>query len=72
MLITTGRVRHGTIELDDQSLPEGTIVTVLSAEGNESFALSPDEEAMLSAAIEEAERGDSIPASQLLRQIRKS
>jgi hypothetical protein len=71
MRITTGRVRHGAIEIDAKDLPEGATVTVLAAEGDEGFELTPAEEALLLAAIEEAERGDSISASQLLRRIPK-
>ena len=72
MLITTGKVRHGTIEIDAKSLPEGATVTVLSPEGDESFELGPEEEGRLLAAIEEAERGDVVPAEQLLQKIRRS
>lgn len=72
MLIATGKVRHGTIEVDAGTLPEGTTVTVLAAEGDESFQLGPGDEALLLAAIEEAGRGDTVSPSQVLRQIRKS
>ncbi len=72
MLITTGKVKDGTIEFDAETLPEGATVTLLAAEGDEHFELAPVEEAMLLAAIEEAERGGTITASRLLRRIRKS
>ena len=72
MLITTGRVHDGTIHLDEESLPEGAIVTVLTKEGDETFELGPEQEAQLLAAIGEAERGEVISASQLLQQIRPS
>ena len=45
MLITTGRVHDGTIQLDGESLPEGAIVTVLTNEGDETFELGPEQEA---------------------------
>jgi len=70
MLITTGKVHNGKIDLDDESLPEGAIVTVLTHEGDETFELGPEQEAKLLAAIGEAERGEVIVASQLLQQIR--
>lgn len=57
MRLATGTVRRGTVELDDKDLPEGTIVTVLAPEGDETFELGPVEEAQLLAAIEEAKRG---------------
>ena len=72
MLITTGRVHDGTIQLDGEGLPEGAIVTVLTNEGDETFELGPEQEAQLLAAIREAERGEVISASQLLQQIRPS
>ena len=37
MLITTGKVHDGTIQLDGESLPEGAIVTVLTHEGDETL-----------------------------------
>lgn len=70
MLITTGRVRHGRIEVDTGALPEGTRVTVLAREGEESFELGPEDEAALLAAIAEAERGETVGAAEVLRKIR--
>ncbi len=72
MLMTTGTVQGGTIKLDDPNLPEGTIVTVLAPEGDETFELAPAEEAKLLAAITEAEQGETTNATDLLKQIRRS
>ena len=72
MLITTGKVHEGTIQLDGETLPEGAIVTVLTPEGDETFELGPEQEAQLLAALGEAERGEVISASELLQQIRPS
>jgi hypothetical protein len=72
MLITTGKVHGGTIIVDAKSLPEGAIVTVLASEGDETFELSPEEEAKLLAAIGEAERGEITSVSQVLQQIRRA
>jgi len=71
MLITTGKVHGRTIKLDEQ-LPEGTTVTVLAPEGDETFELTPAEEAKLLAAISEAERGETTSASHVWRQIGRS
>jgi len=60
MLITTGKVHDGTIQLEGEGLPEGAIVTVLTHEGDETFELEPEQEAQLLAAIGEAERGEVI------------
>lgn len=72
MLITTGQVQNGAIEVDDSTLPEGAKVTILVREDDETFEVSAEEEAKLLAAITEAERGDGISASQLLHQLRKA
>lgn len=72
MLITTGRVNGGSIELETGNLPEGARVTILAPENGEVFELSPGDEAKLLDAVAEAERGETIPASELLGQIRKS
>ena len=72
MLITTGTVHGGTIQIDAKSLPEGATVTVLAPEGDETFELSSEEEAKLLAAIAEAERGETTSAADLLKQIRRA
>ena len=71
MLITSGRVNGGRIELTDEILPEGTTVTILAPENGETFTVSAEEEARLLAAIAEAERGDAVDASELIKQISK-
>ena len=70
MLITTGRVYGGRIELDDNILPEGSKVTILAHEDDEAFQLAPEDEVKLLAAIEEAEQGELIDASKLLHELR--
>ena len=72
MLINTGKVLGGIIKLDEKSLPEGAIVTVLAPEGDETFELRPEEEVQLLAAIAEAERGETTDASKVLKQIPRS
>lgn len=37
MLITTGKVNNGVIEIDSRDLPDGTTVTLLAHEGDETF-----------------------------------
>ncbi len=72
MLITTGKVNEGMIQLDSQNLPEGATVTVLAQEGDETFELDATQEAQLLAAIAEAERGELVSASEVLQQIHVS
>jgi hypothetical protein len=71
MLITSGRVKDGRIELTNETLPEGTTVTILAPENGETFAATPEEEARLLAAIAEAERGAVVEATVLLNQVSK-
>jgi hypothetical protein len=70
MLITTGQVQNGAIEVDN-SLPEGAKVTILVHEDDETFEVSAEDEAKLLAAIAEAERGDGLSASQLLQELQQ-
>jgi hypothetical protein len=71
MLVTTGKVNGGAIELEAGSLPEGATVTILATEDGEVFELNSSDEAMILAAIAEAERGEVINASEVLRQLSK-
>ena len=72
MLITTGKVSGGAIEVEAGSLPEGATVTILAPEDNEVFQLGSEDEAMLLEAVAEAQRGDVVSATEVLNQIRKS
>lgn len=72
MLITTGKVNNGVIQIESKDLPDGTTVTLLAHEGDETFQLDVAQETELLAAIAEAERGELVDAAELLQQIRKS
>jgi hypothetical protein len=71
MVITSGRVVEGKIVVDGDPLPEGATVTVLTREGDESFDLDAAAEAELLESIAEANRGDVVPAEDVLRALRK-
>jgi len=71
MRVTTGTVVNGRIEVPGETLPEGTVVTILSAEDRETFALGAEAEATLLLRIEEAERGEVVSGAELLREIRR-
>lgn len=47
-------------------------MTVFASEGDETFELGPVEEAKLLTSITEVERGETISAADLLKQIRRS
>lgn len=69
MIITTGKVRNGAIEIDPKSLPEGMRVTVLAAEGDETFELTAEDKARLMKAVAELERGEFVDAAVLRREL---
>jgi len=69
MVIASGKVVGGRVELDSE-LPEGTSVTVLARDGDETFEADPETERMLLDAIAQCERGETIPLPQLLGQLR--
>ena len=58
------------IQIDSNDLPDGTTVTLLAHEGDETFELNSEQETQLLKAIAEAERGELIQASELLEKIR--
>ena len=69
MRIASGKVVGGRVELDGD-LPEGAAVTVLAHEGDETFEADPATEKMLLEAIAQCERGDTIPMTKLLSDLR--
>lgn len=69
MQITSGKVVGRRVELD-ADLPEGTLVTVLALEGDETFEADPETEKMLLDAIAQCDRGQTTPMTQLLSELR--
>jgi hypothetical protein len=72
MRLTTGRVVNGKIEVPDEELTEGMVVTILTPEEHGAFTLGPEAEAALLASIEEADRGEVISGEDLLRELRRN
>jgi len=72
MVIATGTVRDGRIELTGDQLPEGAVVMVIAAEGSETFELDARDEVLLAAAIQEAKRGDVVSSEDLLGRLRRA
>jgi len=71
MQVTTGTVVGGKVVVEGVPLVEGAVVTVLSREPEEPFALSVEDEDELLAAMAEIARGEFISAEELLESIRK-
>ena len=70
-MITSGKVVAGQVILDGDPLPDGAVVTVLSREGDETFTLDAAAEAELLESVAEGDRGDTVPAEEVLRALRK-
>jgi hypothetical protein len=70
MKIITGKVVDGRIEVPSGTLEEGSSVTVLVPDGEETFELSPEEVRELQSSIDQASRGEVVDGWQLLEQIR--
>ena len=66
MRVTSGKVVEGKVVVKGLSLAEGARVTVLARESEETFLLAPEEEAEFLLSIEEADRGDTFSAEEVL------
>lgn len=70
MKILTGKVVHGRIDVPEDLLEEGTIVTMLVRDEEEGFELPPELEDELVAAMAEADRGETVEGWQLLQELK--
>ena len=70
MQLATGTVVGGKIIVEGESLPDGTVVTILAREAHETFEVPPELETELLESIAEAERGETISADELLTRLR--
>ena len=71
MQLATGTVVDGKIIVEGEPLPEGTVVTILARESDETFVVPPELEAELAESIAQAERGETISAEELLTRLRR-
>ena len=69
MVIASGKVVGDRVELDSD-LPEGTSVTGLARDGDETFEANPETERILLDVISQCQRGDTVPLPQLLAELR--
>ena len=68
MRIASGKVIHGQVVFEGE-LPEGAEVTVLAHDIDETFEVSPELKAVLLESIAQCERGETISADDLLREM---
>jgi hypothetical protein len=71
MKVATGKVVDGKVLLEGEPLTEGSIVTVLAEDDDETFDVTPEQEQELLAAMAEAERGEVISWEELREQLRR-
>jgi len=73
MYSVTARIVDGRAVTTDAALPEGKEVTIWIPEDEEEdrVVLTPEEEAELDAAIEDADRHEGISAEEMLRELRE-
>lgn len=56
MLVISGVIRNGRVELDDNDVPDGTTVVVLVHEPDGTLKFGPADEAKLIAAVEQVRK----------------
>jgi len=69
MQIASGKVVRGRVELD-ADLPEGAVVTVLAPDTDGTFEADTETETRLLQAIAECDRGEAVPLSRVLSELR--
>ncbi len=71
MKIATGVVVDGKVVVEGESLAEGSTVTVVLRDDQETFELTPEEENELLDSIAQIERGEFVSGEQLLDRLRR-
>jgi len=71
MQVATGTVVEGKIVVEGLSLPEGTLVTILTGDSEPTVRLLPQEETELLNALDEADREEGISAEELFERLRR-
>ena len=69
MKVATGRVVEGKVVVEGVALEEGSVVTVLAREAEETFELTPEEEAELLLSFAEADRGETVSGEEVLENL---
>ena len=69
MQVASGKVINGQVVVDAE-LPEGADIMLLALDGEEYFEVDAELKAVLLESIAQADRGETIPAEELLRELR--
>jgi hypothetical protein len=70
MHVTSGKVIGGQIVIEGEPLREGSVVTVIARDDDETFDVDAGAEADLLLSLQEADRGELVPAEVVLRTFR--
>jgi hypothetical protein len=71
MKVATGVVVDGKVVVEGEALAEGSTVTVVLRDDEETFDLTPEEEEELLESIAQIERGEFVTGEQLLERLRR-
>ena len=71
MQLATGKVVDGKLVVEGLDLPEGTTVTVLTRDNAPVVKLSPEEDAELIEALDEADVEEGISAEELFARLQR-
>ena len=72
MKVATGKVVGGKVVLEGEPWAEGSVVTVVARDDEETFDVSPEEERALLEAIAQADRGQVVSWEELREHLRRS
>ena len=72
MKVATGRVVEGKVVIAGEPLAEGTVVTVVARDDDDTFDVSPEEERALLEAITQADRGQVVSWEALRERLRQA
>lgn len=71
MQVTTGIVVDGKVVVEGDRLPDGTVVTIIARDAEETFEVPPELEAELLESIAQADRGETISADEVIARLRR-
>lgn len=71
MQVATGIVVDGKVVVEGDPLPDGTVVTIIARDAEETFEVPPELEAELLESIAQADRGETISADEVIARLRR-
>ena len=69
MQIASGKIVDGRVVVEAE-LPEGADVTLIALDGEETFEVSPELEAIILRSIDQGRHGDVVAAEDLIAELR--